>query len=82
MVKRTARTTPRRVGAPVAPAEAEARALVRSTLYLPGAVHEALREVAYQERCKIHDVIMSGIDVELRRRGYPGVEALKSGRRK
>jgi hypothetical protein len=26
--------------------------------YLPEAVHEALREAAFKERCKIHDIIM------------------------
>jgi hypothetical protein len=45
---------------------------------LPEAVHEALREAAFKERCKIHDIIMQGIDAALRKRGYPSVENLKA----
>jgi hypothetical protein len=52
--------------------------IVHSSLYLPEAVHEALREAAFKERCKIHDIIMQGIDAALRKRGYPPVEDLKA----
>jgi hypothetical protein len=41
---------------------------------LPEAVHEALREAAFKERCKIHDIIMQGIDSALKKRGYPSVD--------
>ena len=51
------------------------------SLYLPIAVHEALREAAFHERIKIHDIIMQGIDLALRKRGYPSVDELKSGKR-
>jgi hypothetical protein len=51
-------------------------------LYLPEAVHEALREAAFHERCKIHDIIMQGIDMALRKRGYRSVEELKAGKRR
>jgi hypothetical protein len=43
----------------------------------PETVHEALREAAFHERCKIHDIIMQGIDAALRKRGYPSVEVLQ-----
>ena len=43
--------------------------MVHSSLYLPDAVHEALREAAFHERCKIHDIIMQGIDAVLQKRG-------------
>jgi hypothetical protein len=56
--------------------------VVHSSLYLPEAVHEALREAAFHERCKIHDIIMQGIDAALRKRGYPPVEDLKAGRKR
>jgi hypothetical protein len=56
--------------------------VVHSSLYLPEAVHEALREAAFHERCKIHDIIMQAIDAALRKRGYPSVEALKAGRKR
>jgi hypothetical protein len=57
--------------------KAKLPAVVRSSIYLPGGVHDALREIAYRERRKVHDVIMEGIDTALRRHGYPGVDALK-----
>jgi hypothetical protein len=43
--------------------------VVRSSIYLPGGVHDALREIAYRERRKNHDVIMEGIDAALKHRG-------------
>jgi hypothetical protein len=55
--------------------------VVHSSLYLPEGVHEALREAAFHERCKIHDIIMQGIDAALRKRGYPPVEDLKAGKK-
>jgi hypothetical protein len=42
--------------------------IVHSSLYLPDTVHEALRKAAFDERCKIHDIIMEGIDLALRKR--------------
>jgi uncharacterized protein YqfA (UPF0365 family) len=45
--------------------------IVHTSVYLPEAVHEALREAAFKERVKIHDIIMEGIGLALRRRGYP-----------
>jgi hypothetical protein len=47
-------------------------AIVHSSMYLPEPVYEALREAAFKERCKIHDIIMQGIDAALKKRGYPG----------
>jgi len=38
-----------------------------------------LSQAAFHERCKIHDIIMHGIDAGLRKRGYPPVEDLKGG---
>ncbi len=43
--------------------------IVHSSIYLPLAMHEALREIAFKERCKIHDVIVEGIGLALRKRG-------------
>ena len=56
--------------------------MVHSSLYLPGPVYEALREIAFHERLKIHDVVMQGIDLALRKRGYPPIEGLKAGKRR
>jgi hypothetical protein len=36
--------------------------IVHSSLYLPVAVYEALRTAAFEERCKIHDIVMEGIE--------------------
>lgn len=47
------------------------RTIVRSSLYLPEAVHEALREAAFKERRKIHDIVMEGIEMVLRK--YSGL---------
>ena len=56
--------------------------VVHSSVYLPEAVYEALRETAFKERLKIHDLIMQGIDLALRKRGYPSVETLRSRKRR
>ena len=56
--------------------------VVHSGLYLPEAVYEALRETAFKERCKIHDVVLQGIDLALRKRGYPPMEQPKAVKRR
>ena len=55
---------------------------VHTSLYLPESVHEALREAAFHERCKIYDLVMEGIGLALRKRGYPSVDDLKVGRKR
>ena len=55
--------------------------VVHSSLYLPEAVYEALRESAFKERCKIHDLVMQGIEMALKKRGYPSIEDLKAGKK-
>ena len=51
-------------------------AIVHTSLYLPEPVYEALRKIAFEERLKIHDVVLEGIDLALRRRGYASIENL------
>ena len=69
--------------APRKPPEPPARPkIVHTSLYLPEGVHEALREIAFHERAKIHDLIVEGIALVLRKRGYPSLEDLKAGRRR
>jgi hypothetical protein len=65
----------------VLPELPQRRAIVHSSLYLPEPVYEALRKIAFEERAKIHDLVMEGIDTVLRRRGYPSVESLKAGKK-
>ncbi len=55
--------------------------VVHSSLYLPEAVYEALRESAFKERCKIHDLVMQGIEMALKKRGYPSIEDLKAAKK-
>ena len=43
---------------------------------LPAPVYEALRQIAFDERAKIHDLVMQGIEAVLRKRGYPSVDDL------
>ena len=57
-------------------------ATVHTSLYLPGPVHDALRKIAYDEHIKIHAVVIEGIDAALKRRGYPSIESLKSGKKR
>jgi len=47
---------------------------------LPEPVHEALREAAFKERVKIHDIVLEGIGAALKRRGYLSVEEWVWGR--
>lgn len=56
--------------------------MVHTSLHLPGPVHDALRKIAYDERVKIYDVVVEGIDAALKRRGYPSIESLKAGRKR
>ena len=64
------------------PAGASRPDVVHSSLYLPEPVYEALRETAFKERCKIHDLVMEGIGLALRKRGYPPIDDLKLGRKR
>jgi hypothetical protein len=82
MIKRP-KTSPATSGAPKAPAGRRPTPdIVHSSLYLPEPVYEALREAAFRERCKIHDLVMQGIDLALRKRGYPSIDELKAGRKR
>jgi len=83
MAKVTTGTPRKRVGAPKAAAIEKGKSdIVHSSLYLPGPVHEALRKIAFDERLKMHDIVLEGIDATLRRRGYPPVETLKAGKKR
>ena len=42
-----------------------------TSVYLPKAAYEALRQVAFDERCKIHDLLMESVGLALKKRGYP-----------
>jgi hypothetical protein len=52
--------------------------IIHTSVYLPSAAHEALRVAAFNERLRIHDIIMLGIEMALRKRGYPSMAELKA----
>ena len=39
---------------------------------------EALRQVAFDERRKIHDLIMEGVELALKKHGYPALADMKA----
>jgi hypothetical protein len=67
------RTTRASVTAPGKPPGRQKRAgIVHTSLYLPEAMHEGLREAAFKERAKIHDIVLEGVAMALRKRGWKG----------
>jgi hypothetical protein len=64
MAKRT-RTPPARP-----PGEKGRPGIVHTSVYLPEGTHEALRKTAFKERVKIHDIVLEGIGLALRKRGW------------
>lgn len=45
--------------------------MFRTSLYLSRAVHDVLREIAFHERKKVHDLFMEGLDLVLEKRRHP-----------
>ena len=41
-----------------------------TSVYIPRAAHERLREIAFHERVKMHDLIMEGLDLVMEKRGH------------
>ena len=60
----------------------ERPSIVHTSLYLPEPLYELLRKIAFEERVKIHDVVLEGVDLALWRRGYASVESLRAGKRR
>ncbi len=44
---------------------------VQQTVYLSPAAHEQLRKIAFDERVKMHDILMEGLNLAFERRGLP-----------
>ena len=65
-----------------APAKAASRwsrpDIKHTSVYLPEAAYEALRQVAFDERRKIHDLLMEGVELALKKRGYPPIAEMKA----
>jgi hypothetical protein len=67
--------------APAKPATRWTRPGIKHTsVYLPEAAYEALRKVAFDERCKIHDLLIEGVELALRKRGYPALADMRAKR--
>ena len=81
MARRSARPISRHAGTSADRKQAKRPSIVHTSLYLPEPVYEALRKIAFDERLKIHDVVLEGIDLALRRRGYASIENLTGKKR-
>ena len=65
MARRSTPTTRKRIGATsAARTPTERSSIVHSSLYLPEPVYEALRKIAFDERVKIHDLVLEGLKGE------------------
>ncbi len=53
------------------------RPVKQQTVYLPEPVYEQLRRLAFEERVKMHALLMEGLDRVFRDRGLPGLGDLK-----
>jgi hypothetical protein len=52
--------------------------ITHTSVYLPEAAYEALRQVAFDERRKIHDLLIEGVELTLKKRGYPALADMKA----
>ncbi len=48
----------------------------QQTAYLPEPVYELLRSLAFEERAKMHDYLMEGLDLVFQKRGLPSISEL------
>jgi hypothetical protein len=49
---------------------------IQQTVYLPPAVHDQLRELAFSERVKMHTILMEGLDLVFKARGLKSLSEL------
>src|SRR5215207_10009836 len=52
--------------------------IVHSSIYVPKPAYRKLREIALVRECKVHDLILDGIDAVLREHGHPTTGELSS----
>lgn len=48
---------------------------VKTSLYLPPKAHHKLKEIALAKGCKVHDLVIDGIDKVLAENGFPTVSS-------
>lgn len=59
----------------VAPAT-QKTANVKTSLYLPPQAHRKLKEIAFAMDCKVHDLVIEGVNKVLKDKGFPSVSEL------
>lgn len=67
--------------APTAPAKPAGKGRLRDrskqlSLYLEEPVYDQIREIAHAERKKMHQLIVEGIDLLLKKKGSPSISEL------
>jgi hypothetical protein len=62
---------------PLPPAKRGRTDIVHSSIYVPKSAYRKLREIALARECKVHDLILDGIDAVLREHGHPTTAELK-----
>jgi len=50
--------------------------IVRQTAYLPEPVYDQLRTLAFEERRKMHDYLLEGLDLVFKKRGLKSIAQL------
>lgn len=62
------------------PAPANSTTDTRKTIttYLPHEAHECLRQIAFNERVKMNDLMLEGIDHVLAKHGFPSIAEIKA----
>ena len=69
---------PSKPDAPVEKPKRRARPeIVHTSVYIPRPVYQKLREIAFALDCKIHDIVMEGIDAALQKHGHASIAELK-----
>lgn len=76
ILSRTVEVEPPPAPLPATPEAAKRPDVRQQTAYLPLPIHEQLRRLAFEERAKMHDYLLEGLDLVFRKRGLPGVEEL------
>ena len=59
------------------PARPKREGIVHTSIYVPRPVYQKLREIAFTQERKVHDIIMEGIDAALQKYGHPAIATLK-----
>lgn len=76
---------PQEQAAPAEVVELDAKAKTRkktgtvnTSLYLPRAVHRQMKELAFTEDVKIHDLCLEALDMLFKQRGLKSIDDLKA----